>query len=941
MPVMKWVCFRERRVSMKVRGHLFHMILGLALGVAGAGYALDLELVGTYGGAVHVITIDNHRAYVGAGLYLAVYDISGYGYPRPVGYTPPESPLRLGQFFMHGPVKAVAIYKNVAYVAADAGGLALVDANDPANMRIIRKVDLPGQAKDVQMGANCAYVSWGDSSEGTGGVEILDISNPENPATLASYVLPGIGAKQVLLGDTLYANWGTDNGGNFDVVDVSDPAHPVGTRPFEGDAGMSILAANTRSVMLRLLGSLIMTDPLFQTLEPSPCSFCDGSCSYQAIVLTDDILYMLSGKELGMVDISSPTYSVSLGCFHLTGYAETLTIDQGVAYAGRQGGSLELVSVVNPSSPSEITVSSECHVATDLVLDEGHAYVPWVSQLEATYYDVSGSAPKQAGFDIISTGDPGAPELLGGYATSSTHDNPSGYYDYYNYYALTAVASTVYGVYSTLDYSSGITGRLDVIDTSNPAAPTMLGSLPVSNFVMTMARKENTLYLGGYSNYYGDPNVQIVDISEPGNPNYPEDACTTLFSNDYYLRGIQLEARGDMLLCAMGNFYEYGDLFLADIQDPICPDLIASYPGDYSVYDADVLDLSLFGDRAYIVYKDSNYTSHLDIVDIAHPRTPERLGLYTPATWYNVQAVAGMYSSAFIGFQDGMVQALDVKDPAAPVVLDSYDAGTDVIAIKVKDGFVYVLSEYNGLQILDSHRYPLEISVEGQGTTTPAAGYHELDADPALTVTASPAAGWQFARWDGAPAGSEMANPLTLPFTHKYALTAVFSEIQYTLSIGKEGEGYTDPVPGTHVYVHDSSVSVTAVPEAGWEFDRWEGVPEEDAQANPVTVTMTGDRAITAVFTPVLFTLTISAGEGGSCSPAPGIHSYSQGQTVSAAAIPEDGWSFDHWEGDAGEGGTGESPCPFHGRGQVVDRRVYGAHLHPHHGGHGRGNTES
>jgi hypothetical protein len=55
---------------------------------------------------------------------------------------------------------------------------------------------------------------------------------------------------------------------------------------------------------------------------------------------------------------------------------------------------------------------------------------------------------------------------------------------------------------------------------------------------------------------------------------------------------------------------------------------------------------------------------------------------------------------------------------------------------------------------------------------------------------------------------------------------------------------------------------------------------------------------------PVGFTLTIAASVGGTTNPAPGAHVYPQGQSVSVQAIPDSGYSFDHWQLDGANVGS-------------------------------------
>jgi hypothetical protein len=126
---------------------------------------------------------------------------------------------------------------------------------------------------------------------------------------------------------------------------------------------------------------------------------------------------------------------------------------------------------------------------------------------------------------------------------------------------------------------------------------------------------------------------------------------------------------------------------------------------------------------------------------------------------------------------------------------------------------------------------------------------------------------------------------------------------QYALSVTVDwnmGNVYRNPSSAT--YPAGTQVELTAVPLAGFVFDRWtEGTTPHTA--NPLTVIMDRDRSITAVFkpgTPTQYTLTTSVTGQGSLSPSGG--TYSSGQTVNIHATAASGWKFDHWEGDASGG---------------------------------------
>jgi len=76
-------------------------------------------------------------------------------------------------------------------------------------------------------------------------------------------------------------------------------------------------------------------------------------------------------------------------------------------------------------------------------------------------------------------------------------------------------------------------------------------------------------------------------------------------------------------------------------------------------------------------------------------------------------------------------------------------------------------------------------------------------------------------------------------------VTAHFIQL-HTLTILTAGEGTTDPVPGVHDYDTGAEVSITAIPESGYEFIEWSG--DISGTENPVTLIMDSDKSVTANF---------------------------------------------------------------------------------------------
>jgi uncharacterized repeat protein (TIGR02543 family) len=202
---------------------------------------------------------------------------------------------------------------------------------------------------------------------------------------------------------------------------------------------------------------------------------------------------------------------------------------------------------------------------------------------------------------------------------------------------------------------------------------------------------------------------------------------------------------------------------------------------------------------------------------------------------------------------------------------------------------------------LQAPGYSLTLSTSGDGTTDPVPGLHTYDSGTSVTVTAKPAVGATFTGWSGAATGT--ANPVTITMDGNKALTAQFSTgatQRYTLTVGTSGDGTTDPAPGTYTYDSGATVTVTATPAAGATFTGWSGATTETA--NPVTITMDGDKALTAHFsgsTTQRYTLTIGGTGSGTTNPAAGAHTYDSGTKVTVTATPAAGATFTGWTGAA------------------------------------------
>ncbi|MBI2424223.1 MAG: hypothetical protein HYV27_15435 [Candidatus Hydrogenedentes bacterium] len=196
-------------------------------------------------------------------------------------------------------------------------------------------------------------------------------------------------------------------------------------------------------------------------------------------------------------------------------------------------------------------------------------------------------------------------------------------------------------------------------------------------------------------------------------------------------------------------------------------------------------------------------------------------------------------------------------------------------------------------------QYYLVVSVEGEGTVSPEMGTYVQGTT--VTVTPSPASGWVFDHWSGGTSGS--ANPASITMIGHKLITAVFVQ-EFALTVETDGQGTVEVSPENGPYDSGTTVTLTPTPATDWVFDHWEG--DLTGNSDPGTLTMDGDKTVTAVFVQG-FSLTSNTSGQGTLEVLPAEGPYTSGSVVTLTPTAEVDWVFDHWEGDlTGEADPGE-----------------------------------
>jgi hypothetical protein len=193
-----------------------------------------------------------------------------------------------------------------------------------------------------------------------------------------------------------------------------------------------------------------------------------------------------------------------------------------------------------------------------------------------------------------------------------------------------------------------------------------------------------------------------------------------------------------------------------------------------------------------------------------------------------------------------------------------------------------------------TRQFALTINTFGAGTVNinPPQGIYDSTSVVSLTAVAD--SGYKFNGWSGDFISA--ANPDSILMDSDKTITATFTELpQYTLTVDTVGAGDVMLNPPGAVYYAGTSVILIAVPDSGNVFKAWSG--DLSSTTNPDSLTMDGNKSVTATFTRQFSLATTTVG-GGSVFLNPPGGFYDSLTVVTFTATADSGWIFAGWSGD-------------------------------------------
>ncbi len=638
--------------------------------------------LGPFGNA-WAVCVESNRAYVSlreAG--LLIFDIST-----------PSAPRRLGGNTTKGAVYDVVASGKYAYLADGKIGLRIVDVSDSANPITVGTLRLPvGDAVKVALEGTLAYVLDTGNK-----MRIVDVENPFLPTLVGTYSAAGRPVDLVVRGGYAYLANNASNQG-FEVVAVSDPAHPVFVGGNEQwNAGGSCNGVRISGNLAYLTGEggdfniVDISDPANQQLL--------GNLqipSLRGLAISGSHAYVVVDNGMQIIDVSDPAHPIRAEVSYpdspvfardqfYTGTVWDVAASQNYAYLAVNGIGLIVVDVGTTNCVAAASAGTTGAVR-DVAVNGNLAYVAY----------------EAAGLQVVDVGEPSSPVHLGG-----INDNILGI-ELSDGYAYTI------GPVGTRPSGLRVSG-LAVYYLHEGTNLTRVGRLSTTVAVADLAVSGGFAYLAS-----DNDGLQIVDVSNPTN---------AILVGGYKYGGTSPGSRPAAFGVAVsGNliYLAYGTagLLVLDASNPTNCVLL----GRYDTPDRAV-KVAVTGSFAFV----ADVSGGLQMINVTNPEEPEFAGSYTSGG--DVVGVSVRGNQVYVASGSRGFQVLDASDPSRCILLADDKSSRFPSKFDVANDRLYVADFLDGLRILP-HIPNVQFTLRVNGTPNlPLTVQAARTSDQALTWT--------------------------------------------------------------------------------------------------------------------------------------------------------------------------------------------------------------
>ena len=456
----------------------------------------------------------------------------------------PSAPSIVGSYPTGGFAGGVAVSGDLVFVADGMPGLTILDVSQPSSIELVSQLYVVNSYAVEVLGPHAYLVGWD-------GLRIVDVSDPSLPVILGSDPQPGL--QLVVSGDYAYV---AAYPVGLRVYDVSSPGAPV-------EVNMITMGVADVEVANNLL---YVTDGyrlvVFDLSDPaSPSQIGEAPAAAGRVAVNGNHAHVACGNQgLRVFDVNDPTAPVEVAVLDTPGQTLSVAASGPLVFADGGGDQVRVFDTTNPASPVKIAVAESDGPIWDLAVVEDWVYV------------ANGGS-----FRKIDVSDPHAPVDLGGISNG-------------------AIGIEISGDFA---YLASFSGKLVIMDISDPAYPTTQGSvaLPVN------ARKVAVSGSHAYVTVVGH-GIQVVDVSDPNNPT----VVGEFGAGEYYY---DVDASGNHIFVA-----DTDGLHILDVTVPATPIEVGHYYGGSSV-----ISVAVNGSHAYLG------EDELRVIDVSDPTNPHSIGV--------------------------------------------------------------------------------------------------------------------------------------------------------------------------------------------------------------------------------------------------------------------------------------------------------------------------
>ena len=437
-----------------------------------------------------------------------------------------------------------------------------------------------------------------------------------------------LGQAIAVSGSTAYI---TDRLGNFFCVDVTDPTLPslLSEIRLEGGEGRSVTVSGTKAYVAAgrgVLEIIDVSDPYAPLSEGIATTAGQAGLTYD-VSISGSMAYVANGSAgLRVIDVSDPTAPSEYQAYVLQSSPLAVAEDSSLVYLQGPSTGVQTLDISSPDSPSQFSYL--------------YSFLPGdiISDGVVDLFDFTGLAENWLNSGTLLQGDIYKDDTVDHLDLSMLMDNwlMKGSPD--NIRSIT--------ISGQLAYIANGSDGLQIINISDPAAPSLLGSFQTEGYAGSIAVSDTLALLADGINVY------VLDVSDSRSP---------LLIDTWASQGhpFDVEINSHYGYVANGG----RGLLVLDLSNPFNITEAGSYQTPGIAY-----GVAVDSEVAYV----ADGPAGLQILDVSSPSNPLPLSAFdTPGIALNVviaDKVLNSYSKAYVADGVSGLSVIDISTPSEPTL---------------------------------------------------------------------------------------------------------------------------------------------------------------------------------------------------------------------------------------------------------------------------------